>query len=316
MPSYRFGDATLSTDVDLPELNLERAGRWGTQCIRLEVSSTPMAEPIQGALANGPRLTDELGGPRVSRMNGGYLLLFPESAAFTVSGDGRKVIGWCPAGANGETFRHLLLDQVLPRVLAHSGRLVLHASAVRLDDRCVAFLADSGGGKSTLAARLHADGMALLADDGLVVRHDQKSVRVVPTYRSLRLWPDSVDSVFVERPATSAMAHYTSKRRVLLEPTCERDASPLPLAGLYVLRSLSGNEDALVNIARLSQRDACIAIIANAFQLDATDLQRAAHTLAQAADVAKIVPAFRLSFPRDFTRLSEVRPTLVRSLTT
>jgi hypothetical protein len=49
-----------------------------------------------------------------------------------------------------------------------------------------------------------------------------------------------------------------------------------------------------------------MSIIGNAFQLDPTDTQRAARLMRAAADVARRVPAFGLSYPRDFARLPDV----------
>jgi ATP-dependent phosphoenolpyruvate carboxykinase len=50
--------------------------------------------------------------------------------------------------------QHLCLKQVLPLVLSKQGQRVFHASAVEVEveDGAVVFAAESGRGKSTLAA--------------------------------------------------------------------------------------------------------------------------------------------------------------------
>jgi hypothetical protein len=204
-------------------------------------------------------------------------------------------------------MRHLLLDQVLPRVLAHMGRLVVHASAVRLGSRCVAFLGESGAGKSTLASSFHATDSSLLADDGLVLSKGDEGVQAIPTYRSLRVWPDTVSGVFRETPTVVPMAQYSAKRRVVMPEGQVGAAEPIPLSALYILVPDPESATRAVTMTRLSARDACMAIVANSFQMDVTDRRRAAEAFAAAGDVAEKIPAFELSYPRDFEVLAAVR---------
>ena len=61
-----------------------------------------------------------------------HFLRFPELAEFHVKGtaSGTTVTYFPEPGCTQETLSHLLVDQVLPRVWAHLGHCVLHASAV------------------------------------------------------------------------------------------------------------------------------------------------------------------------------------------
>jgi hypothetical protein len=103
------------------------------------------------------------------RADGGYLLRFPQLADFLVSADACTVtcipVPEVPEG----TARHLYLNQVLPLVLSKLGKLVFHASAVEIGSHAVAFVGESGRGKSTLAASFAVSGCRFLTDDGLVV---------------------------------------------------------------------------------------------------------------------------------------------------
>ena len=71
------------------------------------------------------------------------------------------------------------LRQVAPTVAAFFERLTLHASAVAIDSRVLAFVAGSGTGKSTLAWALVKAGAAPLSDDLLPIRFDDRPI--VPT---------------------------------------------------------------------------------------------------------------------------------------
>ena len=103
------------------------------------------------------------------RANGGYLLRFPDLADFQVSADGLSVTCLPAPEVSEATSQHLYLNQVLPLVLSKLGKLVFHASAVEVDDGAVVFAAESGRGKSTLAASFAVSGSRFLTDDGLVV---------------------------------------------------------------------------------------------------------------------------------------------------
>src|SRR5574340_1151913 len=97
-----------------------------------------------------------------------------------------------PAPAGGEqTVEHLYLNQVLPLALSMQGKLVFHASAVEIGEVAVAFMGESGKGKSTLAASFATHGYRFLTDDGLVIEAEDEGHRIVPSHPSLRLWQDS-----------------------------------------------------------------------------------------------------------------------------
>ena len=76
-------------------------------------------------------------------------------------------------------MRSWQLRQVAPTVAAFYDRLTLHASAVSVDGRVLAFVAGSGTGKTTLAWALVKAGAAAISDDLLPIRFDDRPV--VPT---------------------------------------------------------------------------------------------------------------------------------------
>jgi hypothetical protein len=236
----------------------------------------------------------------------GYLLSFPGLADFQISRDGGEVAPSLSTPLDEETIRHLLLDQVLPRVVTHRGRPVLHAAGVVVGSSAVALLGDTGSGKSTLTASFASFGHVTLSDDALVLDSAGSEVIASPTYPSLRLWPDSLEQVFAERPNVAPMAHYSTKRRVVTpvgDPPTERAA---PLRCICILGD-AANENHSIVIEPLTVQEATIAIIRNTFQLDVGDRHRAASLFEAAATIAEQVPAFVLRYPRDYDRLGDVR---------
>lgn len=92
-----------------------------------------------------------------------------------------------------------------------NGLFPLHASAVDVGGRIVAFTADSGGGKSTMAAGLAGLGLPHVCDDTLVVSVKER-VMAMPDEKPLKLWDDALvltDSA-ADRPVQSMPGkHYS-----------------------------------------------------------------------------------------------------------
>lgn len=306
MTFYVYAGRTVSSSSALTELPAARGARADAADIAFELCESAPDPGFREWIheCSGP---DDLPALALARQGQDYLLRFPGLADFVISADGRRVSASGAAGTNAATVNHLLLDQVLPRVLAHMGRLVVHASAVRLGNRCVAFLGESGAGKSTLASSFLVAGSSLLADDGLVLSLGGEGVLAIPTYRSLRVWPDTVSGVFRETPSVVPMAHYSAKRRVVMPEGQEEADAPIPLSALYILAPGTDTGAHTISMTKLSARDACMAVVANAFQLDVTDSRRTAEAFAAAGDIAERIPAFELTYPRNFASLAAVR---------
>ncbi|MCB0129885.1 MAG: hypothetical protein KDD78_03520 [Caldilineaceae bacterium] len=239
----------------------------------------------------------------------GFLLQFPGLADFEIDPEKGTVVAHPLHSTNVETVRHLLLDQVLPRLLAHQGQFILHASAVKVMAKAIAFVGESGIGKSTLAAGFHMAGDPVLSDDGLSLTWSQAAVFAQPTYPSLRLWPASIAQLG-ERPFLLApMAHYSDKRRVSLAPTVEEE--PLALAAIVVLERLPDTSAPGIAVSPLSARDGCMQLVRNSFQLDVTDHVRAAAILNAAAHVVERVPVYHMTYRHDFAALPAVRAAIL-----
>ena len=101
------------------------------------------------------------------------------------------------------------------------------------------------------------------------------------------------------------MASYSLKNRVTLPQNEEID--PVELAALFVLdKSGRENKEPDVSIASLSQRDACMELVRNSFQLDVSNQEQVTALFSSAAAVAERVPVFSLSYPRDFSIMPSV----------
>ncbi len=202
-----------------------------------------------------------------------------------------------------------LSDQLAPRLLSHLGHFVLHGGGVEVGaGRAILIVAPSGYGKSTLTGYLHDTGWPLLGDDAILLRAEREHVVLRSIYRRLKLRPDSWQHLFEGRDGSAAPGRKVS----LSVPEGAGRAIHPRLIAMFVLwpPSLSSAPSA----APIAAAAACMALVGNSFALDPTDRAQAARRLTQASAVANTVPAFRLSYPRDYALLPRIRDLIAATL--
>ena len=212
---------------------------------------------------------------------------------------------------------HLLNDHIAPRLLAYEGLLILHGSAVDCDGVIALFLGETGAGKSTLALSLDQAGYRLLGDDAVIVEQAGASGFVgEPVYPSLRLFPESISALIGSGTATAPMAGYSEKRLVRLDDLDARSGVRMPIAALFFLDDGdAAHPDAPVAVD-FSPTKACISLVEQSFAMDPFDPVATADRLAACAAVALAIPAYTLSYPRDYDRLPEVHELIMDTLKT
>jgi hypothetical protein len=245
-------------------------------------------------------------------------LHFPGLARFAIRNNGGNVTCYTGSSLTSATIRHLLLDQVLPRVYAHYyPYMVYHASFLSVNGRGICFLADSGWGKSTIAAAVGAAGNTILNDDcmGIIVQ-DQKSFGVAP-YCGIRLLSDSIDHFgeYLLNPG-DAVGEYTSKRRIRLEPLSAEAQKECQLQAFFLLSSPEeGYRCGEVQVKPVGGMQAMKALLKNTFCLDVHDGKwQKDHFRQVSALVASGLPIYSLSYPRDYTLLPEVVKAIMDTL--
>jgi hypothetical protein len=222
-----------------------------------------------------------------------------------------KIVRVCPAAySSQQSVLHLLGDQVLPRILAHEGELVLHAAGARTESGMVLFAGASGSGKSSLAASLHKGGYRLVGDDAIVISETGGKITGRAIYRSLRLFPDSIDALIPRSARLSPVASYTTKQNVAFADDCPSNETT-PIRAAFLLGPTRG--DAIL-IEPMNASDACMAIVEHSFWMDPADLDRTKKRMLQASVMARQIPMFRLTYPRSYSRLPAVQDVLATVL--
>lgn len=254
-----------------------------------------------------------------AKQGASYLLRFPELADFIVCTYEKQLRCYPEPGTPLETIRHLLLDQVIPVVLATLGKLVLHASAVVTPEGAIAFMGISGWGKSSLTASFTQQGFPLLTDDCLVLEEKGEEIFGIPSYPGLRLWDDVVCALFEHEQGLSDVAHYTDKKRLGLNSSTNSQlrfcTDSVPLRRIYVLAPPdSGGDTKGINITPISSQQVFIELVSYAYKLDITDRERLREEFDCLGRVAALPLFYRLAFPRDFSLLTEVRESILKNL--
>jgi hypothetical protein len=221
---YRIGGITLISEIALPELPLIQ-----------QQSATP--HPVQvrlGAVANHLPGAVELD-PDCFATPTQYLLNIQGVARYLVTA-GREIVVDLAAAAPALDVRGYLLGSIFVVLCQQRGLLPLHASAIAGKSGVVAFLGNSGQGKSTLAAHLAQRGFRVLADDVCLIDATEPSAAmVIPTAPWLKLWRTSLKSLGREAEGLDRVFTDDDKYRLPLAPVL----TPEPILRLVFLE---GNE--------------------------------------------------------------------------
>jgi len=233
-----------------------------------------------------------------------YLVRFPDLADFEVAADGCSVTCYPGLLTDEATLQHLYLNQIVPLALSQQGHPVFHGSAIAFGTGAAAFLADSGYGKSTLAASFATNGFPFLTDDGLVLQRSASGFDILPSHPSLRLWSDSQAALLRPDVPTAPVLSFTTKMRFIAGEVIAFENVAKPLRCAYFLGS--GVTDQ-VTIEPMSTSEAVMAWIKHSFLLDVREKPRLRRQFEHVTDLAARPINFRLDFPRNFESLSATK---------
>jgi hypothetical protein len=142
------------------------------------------------------------------------------------------------------------------------GNIALHASSVMLNGHLIAFLANSGNGKSTIASEWIRAGASLFGDDILIIEKQKREFIAHPTFPQMKMWPAEV-KFFLEKGVTLEKVSFDTEKRWVpmgrggYGRFCDQSQS---ISRFYILdRSLEESEG--IEIEPISTRDALLKFI-------------------------------------------------------
>lgn len=242
----------------------------------------------------------------------GYLLRFPDLGDFDVSADGRAIRAWPAPGISEDTMQHLYLNQVLPLALSKQGRIVFHASAVETENGAIAFLGESGRGKSTLAASFAAGGRRFLTDDALLLDPAEGGYLVQPSHPSIRLWDDSQEALLAADAELAPPVQYTPKARILSGDNLRFCNAARRLRRVYFLGDGSAEE---LTIRRMRPSEAMIGLVRNSFLLDIQAQEMLSSHFDLLVEMVALPIYYHLDYPRAFAALPSIRQGILEHAT-
>jgi hypothetical protein len=284
---YSAFGTIISSEVYIPELEEGKKGK-------------PQAEIKYGNI-DRPPLPDGKYSSKVIKRGEGFLCYIKNVGGVRVPDDS-KIIVSPEDGAEKRGFRFLVSGIALGLLLHLRGLVTLHASAVAIQDRVVAFVGHSGMGKSTTAAALHSRGYPVVTDDLLVLDMDEDSVQVYPGFPHLKLTPESIIKSVDEDPDCVPKIDPEGPKHSFAAAENFVD-EPLPLQCIYVL-DYQEDESSPPFSQAITGKDACIELVRNSYVARLLPEEAISpHHLKRSAEIAQSVPVRRLYREKSLSNL-------------
>ncbi len=253
--------------------------------------------------------TDESGNPALriwKTADGGYLrLVYYDGVQFWLARNGKSLWAVWPAASTLEDTASYLLGPVFGLLLRLRGVTCLHASAVSIDNRCIAFVGEEGAGKSTTAAAFARLGFGVISDDVAALVESPEGFQVMPAYPHLCLWQDSVEMLYGSAEALPRFSTGWEKRRLALGDQGTRfETRSLPLGAIYLLGDRRPNQ--APSIEKVRPQAGLLSLVADTFANKILDREMRAREFTVLGRLVTTVPIRRLHPHSDGSRLEEL----------
>ena len=226
------------------------------------------------------------------RISIGYRIAIDGIGAFAVASDDQRITQIeCSDGCANAIQVEAALGPPLILALALQGKFCLHAGAALSGEKLVAFVGESGYGKSTLARYLGSESGSVrrrVCDDILPVAVDQDSLLALPHFPQLKLPADRQPPLY----APVSVALHT----------------------VYVLDKNTPQIENKVDLHSMTRAEATIALVQHTVAARLFDQELLAQHLTFCAEAAARIRVRRLSYPRRFDMLPRVREAIMADL--
>lgn len=256
---YLLGGITLLSELELPELSTIQHEQQTPHPVLLRFGNVPTH------LADAVKLD-----PYHSASATQYLLCIPGVARYLVTKGSEILVAPDTSALQGDV-RAYLLGSVFVVLCQQRGLLPLHASAVRGKSGVMAFVGNSGQGKSTLAAHLGRRGFHVVADDICLVDTEKPGLaKVTPTAPWLKLWRNSLDTLGTQAEGLVKVFSDDDKYRLPIAVPSQQE----PIRKLFFLETREQSSESSVtimeNISRLEALPLLMSLVHHAWLLEAT----------------------------------------------
>jgi hypothetical protein len=222
----------------------------------------------------------------------GLLLCIPDVGRYWMAG-GREIIVDPAAGASERDVRLFLLGSALAGILHQRALLPLHANAVVIGGRAIAFMGHPGAGKSTLAAWFHDRGFQVLADDVCLVTWSEGGRALAhPGIPRLRLTSTSLAATGRREGDFESSFDDRMKFNVPTGSARGSGRGAVPIDHLYLLERAGRPEERAIE--RMTGSESVDALVVNTYRGGYLQMMGATgpHLLA-CVRLARTVPVYR-----------------------
>ncbi len=235
---------------------------------------------------------------------GCYRLYWSDAGTFDLDAKRGLVECFPLPQASRAAIEEVLRGPVCSFFLLEQGFEPLHAGAVVLDGRAVAFAGAPGAGKSSLAAWLTKNGAGFLCDDILPVRRRGQRLLGYPCLNNLRLESRAMNALGFEAQASrrSAQRPSSGKLTLGLRPATK----PAVLSRIYLLDRKRRGDPGSIRVKILPPRQAFRALLTHTRNDSLRTASRLRRQLRMFARLARTIPVSRLTYPGGFARLRDV----------
>jgi hypothetical protein len=235
-----------------------------------------------------------------------FRITYVDGTQIVVDAAGSEVWATWPDPATVEDTATYLLGPCMGFVLRRRGITCLHASAVAVGQQAIALVGPSGTGKSSTAAAFARLGYPVLTDDIVALDDRERYFQVQSAYPRIRLWPESVQSLFGKADALERITPTWDKCFLNLNsPEYSFQREPLPLAAIYFLgaRVEAGRKPV---IEAVNLREGLMTLVSDTSTTQLMDRPARAKEFELLGRLVQCVPMRRLAPVDDIARISEL----------
>lgn len=210
---------------------------------------------------------------------------------------GKEVCVIPAPGVEESRLRLNLVGVVMAFLLHQRGFLVLHAACNSMNGGGVAFVGESGFGKSSMAAALYKRGHSLFTDDVLPIYTKSDIPIVASGFPQLKLHPEAAAAL--DYDSDSLYELHSSQEKLGYRASGFASGS-LPLTRLYIL----ARGEALT-IEPLPLKQGLMELVRHSYPTRAQHCGGAGH-LRQCVKIANQIPIYRLTRPKGLSLLPSI----------
>lgn len=292
---YRVYGLTVASEIELPELRLEKSANPDVNICLGEVPK------------NLPGLTEE--GVLYQAAEDDFLFRMEHIGAFRVQNGSQITVRPVP-DCSPTLMRVFLLGSVFGALLHQKEILPLHGSAVATGNEALLITGRSSSGKSTLAAALSAKGYSFITDDISAVFPGEVRFSVAPGIPQMKLWKDVMKTLQLEEDDIKQIRPEVEKyRRVVLHGFTRQS---LPVSKIIVLNSKNSPD---IEISEIWGMEKFELLSSNTYRYQFVNgLQKSQSHFQSITDLAKKTRVFQVQRPSSPLLIDELSEQVIKHI--